>query len=331
MADKILVEKYRTPFNETKMKKYNKFNLLILSPSGSFNRQFNFSKWVGGTAAAVALISLLFLSWFVTDYVRLKRSSWDNQKLADKILEQEEIIVSKQKQIELFANKVDVLKSHFVGLKKLEKKVKVLANLQDEIDHSNLFSIGGSVVDEFEELNASDLSVINHDTLARELNNNVETLYLASIDEKKSLEELLDSLRDRANLIACTPSIRPTAGWISSSFGYRESPFSNRREFHKGLDIAGREGTEIYSTADGVVTFSGRKGSFGKTIIIDHGYGLLTKYAHIKTIKVNRGEYVKRGDLIATMGNSGRSTGPHLHYEVLLNGVHVNPLNYIQN
>ena len=333
MADRIRVEKNQIPLNEIKMKKYNKFNLLILSPSGSFNRQINFPKWVAGSISAIAALCLILLGWVVTDYASLKKASWDNLKLTEKIQEQNEIICSKQKQIELFANKVDVLKSHFVGLKKLEKKVKVLANLQDDQNQTNLFSIGGSVSDEFDNLNttAERFSGISRDGLARELNDNVETLYLASINQKKSLEELLDSLRDRANLIACTPSIQPTSGWISSSFGYRESPFTNGREFHKGLDIAGREGTEIFATADGVVTFCGQKGSFGKTVMIDHGYGMVTKYAHTKKIMVNRGEYVKRGDVVATMGNSGRSTGPHLHYEVLLNGVHVNPLNYIQN
>ena len=333
MADTDIAAQRRVTTDEITMKKYNKFNLLILSPSGAFNRQINFSKWTAATLLLLSAAGMLLAGWLATDYIRLKNESTYYARMIRKVDIQDELISTKQKQIELLANKVDVLKSHFVGLKKLETKVKVLANLQDETDQGNLFSIGGSVADEFENLNDQDqnLSEVTRNTLVRELNNDVETLYLASINQKRSLEDLLDDLRERANLLACTPSIRPTAGWISSSFGYRESPFTHNREFHKGLDIAGHAGTEIFASADGVVTYCGRKGSFGRTVMIDHGYGMVTKYAHTKKILVNRGEYVKRGDVIALMGNSGRSTGPHLHYEVLLNGVHVNPLNYIQN
>jgi murein DD-endopeptidase MepM/ murein hydrolase activator NlpD len=222
-----------------------------------------------------------------------------------------------------------------VGLKKLEKKVKVLANIQDESDRNNIFSIGGSDSDTNDPVSIDPLSqnvqTRLHDSLARKVNNETETLFLASINQKESLEELLHSLKDRASFIARTPSIRPASGWISSSFGYREGPFSNVKEFHKGMDIAGREGSEILASADGVVKFSGKNGAFGNMVTVDHGFGMVTKYAHLKKILVNRGEYVKRGGAIGLMGNTGRSTGPHLHYEVVLNGINVNPLTYIQN
>jgi murein DD-endopeptidase MepM/ murein hydrolase activator NlpD len=156
-------------------------------------------------------------------------------------------------------------------------------------------------------------------------------LTLASITQEKVFESLYEGLKSQRNLLSSTPSIRPTEGWLSSGFGYRVSPFTGLREFHKGLDFAGRKGTKIIAPADGVVSFTGRNGSYGKMIKIDHGHGIITRYGHLQKALKKRGEAVKRGDVIALMGNTGHSTGPHLHYEVLLNGLPVNPKKYILN
>jgi murein DD-endopeptidase MepM/ murein hydrolase activator NlpD len=145
------------------------------------------------------------------------------------------------------------------------------------------------------------------------------------------MEKLLGALTQQRNRLACTPSIRPAKGWISSQFGYRTSPFTGRREFHSGIDIANNHGTSIIATADGVVSFVGKKHLLGNLVVIDHGHGLVTRFAHLDDALVKRGEKVKRGAVIAKMGNTGRSTGPHLHYEVRLNGLPVNPVQYILN
>ncbi len=121
----------------------------------------------------------------------------------------------------------------------------------------------------------------------------------------------------------------PTRGWTSSRFGYRASPFTGKREFHKGIDISARMGSPVVATADGMVAFSGLDRGYGRTIVLKHGYGLKTRYAHLKRILVKKGQFVKRGEIIGLVGNSGRSTGSHLHYEVHLNGVPVNPMKYI--
>ena len=132
-------------------------------------------------------------------------------------------------------------------------------------------------------------------------------------------------------MLSCTPSIWPTKGWISSRFGYRISPFTNEREFHRGLDVSNRMNTQIIAPGDGVISLIGEDYGYGKILHVDHGYGMKTIYAHLSSILVKKGQYVKRGQKIALVGNSGRSTGPHLHYEVHLNGVPVNPLRYILN
>ncbi|MCP4745390.1 MAG: M23 family metallopeptidase [Desulfobacteraceae bacterium] len=159
----------------------------------------------------------------------------------------------------------------------------------------------------------------------------VEQLDLAVHEKKVALSDLLETFEHQKNHLAHTPAIRPAKGWISSNFGYRRSPFTGKREFHKGLDIANKKGTVIVATADGVVSVVEKKGSFGLLLMIDHGFGITTRFAHIDKAVKAPGETVKRGELIAHMGNTGRSTGPHLHYEVRLNGVPVNPSKYIFN
>ena len=169
----------------------------------------------------------------------------------------------------------------------------------------------------------------------RDMHEQIEQLSLASVNQQEELESLLKSLEDQQNLLASTPAIRPVSrnvtSWITSRFGYRKSPFTGRRELHKGYDIASRQGTPILATADGVVTFAGKKGLYGKFIVIDHGHGMITRYGHCQKLLKKRGDKVKRWDTIALMGSTGRSTGPHVHYEVHLNGIPVNPVKYIVN
>jgi len=159
----------------------------------------------------------------------------------------------------------------------------------------------------------------------------LEQLSEASVVQSQAFEEVYGYLQDQKSLLASTPAIQPTTGWISSGFGYRKSPFTGLKEFHRGLDIATREGTPIIAPADGIVIFTGKKGGLGRLLTINHGHGIITRYAHLQKSLLKRGSHVKRGDKIALVGNTGRSTAPHLHYEVHLNGIPVNPAKYILN
>jgi len=144
-----------------------------------------------------------------------------------------------------------------------------------------------------------------------------------------SLEELIVQLEGKRDRLESSPSIWPAEGWLTSRFGMRVSPFTGRRQFHAGLDIAGAPGTDIVAPARGRVSFAGKRGPLGNSLTIDHGYGVRTLYGHAKDLRVKRGDQVERGQLIATLGNSGRSTGPHLHYVVEVEGKAKNPLDYI--
>jgi murein DD-endopeptidase MepM/ murein hydrolase activator NlpD len=154
-------------------------------------------------------------------------------------------------------------------------------------------------------------------------------------DLLSGLESRLQSVRtdvDKRNqLAAATPSIWPTHGWLSSSMGNRSDPFSGKKDFHPGLDISADKGDPVYSTADGKVVNASAAGNYGNLVILDHGYGLETRYGHLSAFKVTIGQTVKRGDLIGLVGSTGRATGAHLHYEVRANGRILNPLQLLLN
>jgi murein DD-endopeptidase MepM/ murein hydrolase activator NlpD len=139
----------------------------------------------------------------------------------------------------------------------------------------------------------------------------------------------VDGLQGKQRRLVSTPSIWPTRGWVTSRFGYRTSPFTGSRQFHAGIDVAGRAGTPVVAPADGRVVHVGQKGALGRTVILDHGYGIRTTFGHNSDVIVQRGQRVERGEKISFLGSTGRSTGPHLHYAVQVDGRRVDPMNYI--
>jgi murein DD-endopeptidase MepM/ murein hydrolase activator NlpD len=146
----------------------------------------------------------------------------------------------------------------------------------------------------------------------------------------EGLESRLDIVRDnvekRNALAAATPSIWPAHGWLSSTMGPRTDPLNGGRDYHSGLDIAGDKGQPVYATAAGTVIQAGHQGAYGNLIVVDHGFGLQTRYGHLSGFSVKKGERVERGGIIGRLGATGRATGNHLHYEVLANGTLLNPL-----
>ncbi|NMO13738.1 M23 family metallopeptidase [Pyxidicoccus fallax] len=147
--------------------------------------------------------------------------------------------------------------------------------------------------------------------------------------QEQSLQELQAYFQDQKSMLASTPSVWPARGWVTSDFGSRLDPYTADRVMHAGIDIAAPHGKEVYSPSDGTVVFAGLEGGYGNVLVIDHGYGIKTRYGHLAKMLVKAGDKVKRGSLIAAVGNTGRSTGPHLHYEVRVNGIPQNPRKFI--
>jgi murein DD-endopeptidase MepM/ murein hydrolase activator NlpD len=148
-----------------------------------------------------------------------------------------------------------------------------------------------------------------------------------SLDE--SLSQLDQAFHARIRMLASTPNTMPVRGWFSHGFGWRNDPWTGEREFHRGMDIVADLGTEVRAPADGVVSLASRRSDYGKLIDLSHGYGYVTRYAHLSEILVRPGQRVHRGDVIGRVGSTGRSTGPHLHYEVFRDGRRVNPWKYL--
>ncbi len=298
-----------------------KVTFLIVPDNTSNVKQVKLSRAFIGLMTCFILIGLAGFSLILRDYFVLKGTAPSRQALTRQVTNQ-------RAQIQTFAVKLRALNSEMMALHDFEKKIRVIANVERPADQDAVFGIGGEMVRDLEDMPPLNES---HTEIIRAMHAQLEQLGEESVIQKQAFEELQSSLQNQRSLLACTPAIRPTTGWLSSGFGYRTSPFTGLREFHRGVDIATRQGTPVIAPADGVVTFVGKKGGLGKMVCIDHGYGKITRYGHLKTFLVQKGTNVKRGDKIGLVGNTGRSTAPHLHYEVYLNGIPVNPVKYILN
>jgi murein DD-endopeptidase MepM/ murein hydrolase activator NlpD len=305
-----------------------KISFLIFSHTGSQIKNLTFSKTILRTIGACFAACLILIAFLVYDYYHLRKTLLSKQNLEKNIAIQNDEIISQRKQIQKFADEITSLKSKILALHDFEKKIRIIANIERPDEQDNLFGVGGSIPEDID----SNLPLEKkHNSLMREMHQQTQQLDLASSNQEKGFESLFKFLEGQRNLLSSTPAIRPSKGWTSSRFGYRKSPFTGLREFHKGFDVANRKGTQIIATADGTVSYVGTNGYIGKVIKIDHGHGMVTLYGHASKILKKRGDTVKRGDAIALMGNTGRSTAPHLHYEVFLNGIPVNPIKYILN
>jgi murein DD-endopeptidase MepM/ murein hydrolase activator NlpD len=302
------------------------YTVLFIDDKGNPVRETLISKRSIAFISTFIMISLFFIAFGTYHYMRLNQAVADKQDLMTSLERQKTEIEGQRSQIQSFAHQIDQLKASLLTLNQFEHKIRIIANLEHKTDEAPLFAIGGSMPDDLDPKLPLDQ---DHDRLMRNMHSQMEQIQQASSVQEDSFDNLLNSLKKKRNILASTPSVKPVKGWVSSGFGYRISPFTGRREFHNGLDIAAKEGSPIIAPADGVVTFADNKWLIGNMIKIDHGYGITTQFGHIKKFIAKRGDHVKRGQVIALVGNTGRSTGPHVHYIVRLNGVPVNPEKYI--
>tara|TARA_B100001173_G_scaffold311809_1_gene330317 strand:- start:11722 stop:12699 length:978 start_codon:yes stop_codon:yes gene_type:complete len=224
--------------------------------------------------------------------------------------------------------------------KKLEKIEEVMVNVSDR--DNNLYRVyfeaspipedqrkmGFGGVNRYRDLEGYDNSKLIINTTKR-----LEVLTKQVVVQSRSLEELESLAKSKENLLGAMPSIQPIhkndLKRMASGFGYRRDPFTKKRRFHQGMDFTALAGTPVYASGDGIIgRTDNRAAGYGKHVRIDHGYGYVSLYAHLSKYNVKRRQKVKRGDIIGYVGSTGRSVGPHLHYEIFKDGKRVNPLNY---
>ncbi len=212
------------------------------------------------------------------------------------------------------------MQAHVIRLDALGQRLTRMGGLDSgEFDFSNPPAQGGP---EGEAL-ASSLELPDFVTQLDELSRQLE-------NREQQLNVLENMLMSRNLHKEVFPTGRPiTKGWLSSKYGTRNDPFTGKPEFHKGVDLAGKEGSDIISVAAGVVTWAGKRYGYGNLVEVTHGNGYVTRYGHAKEVLVKAGETIKKGHKIALMGNTGRSTGPHVHFEVWMDGRTVDPSKYI--
>ena len=299
------------------MYKERRFNILIFSGESSRVKRLKISGgWLGLLAlvACAFIFLLVFLGWH---YYKNREA----RLLVASLREENQI---QRLRLSVFADEISDLESEISKIRDFDSKLRVIADL-DPPQPSTL-GIGGAALNDIRE---EMILRENQAALIKQMKADLERLSMEAQAEQSSLQRLETLLEGRQEQLACTPSILPARGWLTSGFGYRISPFTGTIQMHEGIDIANAIGAPVVAPADGLVVKVGREYGYGKVLAINHGYGILTRYGHLHRAYVKIGQKVKRGDLIGELGNSGRSTGPHLHYEVRINKVAVDPRKYI--
>lgn len=298
----------------------NFFTLMIIPRRKSTVKKISLSRSLVRGLFIGSVFAVLLALYIVYDYASIKRDKAELARLRVQTREQSQ-------QIKDFALKVDEFADRMEELKQFDKKIRILADYQTGRDKKLPLGIGGS---SSENTRIKDLLNQDQEKLIAEMHKSVGKLNNDADIRGKSFAELMNFLREQKSVLASTPLIWPVRGWVTSEFGTRESPFSSGTELHKGLDIATRMGKEVVATAEGFVTEAGYHTDDGNIVKMDHGHGFSTAYAHLSKIAVKPGIRVKRGDLIGYVGDSGRSTGSHLHYAVYINKIPVNPRRYLK-
>ena len=290
-----------------------KYHIVIFKEGRSGSRNLRMRGWFGFTAGLLILALIACNVWLWRAWLQARHLE-ENLNNAQRVIEEQ------RRQIVNLAGRITGVSQDLQRVQRFDSKLRMMMNMEKDPAE-----VGGAPGD----FSRAYLPLHRQELAARKMQD-----FLSHLSESVRLEEvrqqdLLRALRENRDALASMPSIWPVVGFISSSFGGRSSPFGGGGQFHKGLDISNRMGTPVLAPAQGAVILAARDGAYGNSVEINHGGGIVTKYGHMQRWAVQPGQWVKRGEIIGYIGMSGRTTGPHLHYEVRLNGVPVNPMRYI--
>lgn len=307
-------QKLKINFGRKKHGKKNKpfyMTVLFIPPGGESARRFSISyEFIKGAFAGLALLvmtALIFAGLYFGSQYQIKQV---NKLKADNRAKEEAIM-----QLNEEIRKIEKQKEE---IRRKQEEIRKLMGIKETSQKESLPSRGGQ--------GGRDMAAGNEDDIwyrVQDIKN-----YLSY--EEQALDEMLAQVKKKEDYFRSVPNQWPVKGEITSPFGFRKSPFGGRREtFHEGIDIANNVGETIVAAADGKVVFAGWRPVYGKTVEIQHGYGFVTIYAHNSALLVEEGDTVKKGQPIARLGNTGRSTGPHLHFTVKKYGELKDPLIYL--
>ncbi len=291
------------------------YTVLILPDATSTAQKFHITRSALTILCATLIGAILAFGFVVYQYIGLNVRVLELKRLRQEAGERNEL-----------AARVTQLESELSRLRELDRTLRVAAGL-DKTPQPAESGQGGA--ESLSRVALMDALQQRSGRLADWVGRDMEVLGQEIVSREHSLKELQKYLEEKRSVLASTPTIAPVPGLVTAGYGYRRSPFTGQREVHEGLDIAAPYGTPVVATADGIVTFVGPLASYGLVVFINHGHGFATFYAHSSRFRVSEGQTIRRGEVVAHVGNSGRTTGPHVHYEVHVNGSIVNPLKYI--
>jgi len=300
--------------SKEKLLRQRYFTVMVVPDRDSTTRRFRVGRRSIYAFVAVVAVFLLTLTGFGIRYAGMVSHAETNRLLRD---ENSQL----RAQLQLVQEKVAHIGETLDRVERFDQKLRSLTSLNDA---SRGLAIGPLDAPP-QKSGAVQASAVRGGELAEQLDSLVDE----ATRSERSLADLQRYFEDQKSLLASTPSIWPARGWVTSDFGGRLDPYTANRRMHQGIDIANRHGAPVVAPADAVVVFAGTEGAYGKVMVLDHGYGVKTRYAHLSDLGAKVGEKVKRGQQIGLMGNTGRSTGPHLHYEVRVNGIPENPRKFI--
>ena len=302
------------------------YTLMVISENASKSKQWIIPAWaVKATVIALPIFLLIAVTLFL-DYRYVVNQVFENRELQS---ENRRL----RQSVQLYKNRMESVESSLDRIENFSARLKMITNLVDRDQVSKQLDLplpnANTNVNLFSEVDPK-----NQDPKTMEerqtLDKQYEKISYSSLSLEQNLHDLYELLSDQKSFLKALPTKKPAEGYFTSGFGVRVSPMGEGERMHEGLDIANAVGTPIRAPAQGTVIFAGRKSGYGNIVILDHGYGLETWYGHASKILVKSGQLVKRGQTMALLGNTGeRSTGPHVHYEVRVHGIPVDPLNYI--
>jgi murein DD-endopeptidase MepM/ murein hydrolase activator NlpD len=297
------------------------FNILIFGHKSSKTRHLRIHKKTFKIVLYLLAFALLSTTFLFCDYIQVKKKAFELGRLREETQTQ-------KFQIHFFSARIEDLEKQLSKLKDFDKRIRIIANLERGQETSPFMGMGGpSPSDIREKLRIEK----DEKGLIQQMRSDVERLQSEAVTREESFSELEKLLLTKKDMLTHTPSVWPLMGWVTSGFGFRTNPFTGLTQMHEGIDISNRIGSLVVAPSDGIVSDIGNDWVYGKILVISHGFETNTRYGHLNKVLVKVGQQVKRGDKIAEVGMTGKTTGPHLHYEVRVNGIPANPMRYVLN